>query len=226
MSEFTDRIEKLMKTNGITQDMLAEKIGVTQTTISRVCRGEAKRSKYLPDIASALGVTEQWLLFGDIGEPNAGTHKAQVNVWDRSTQLPDDMIAVPFFNGMCLSAGYGALNSDIPHDGASLWFAKSFIKRKNTLPDKVFCITVKGDSMEPRFDEGGIVMIDTLPQSIIDGKPYAITYQDQDYIKYIRRLPNNEYLITSENELYEPFKASAEDVRIIGRVIAYQREEF
>lgn len=225
METLADRLNRKIKELGTSQEKLAMDIGVSQTTISKISKGETNRSRFLPKIADALGVTEQWLLFGDAGEPNAGTHKSGVSVWDSYTEMPDNMAAVPFFNGMSLSAGFGALNSDIPHDGTSLWFAKSFIKRRGTTPDKVFCITVKGDSMEPRFDEGGIVMIDTMPQTIIDGKPYAITYQGQDYIKYVRRLPNNQYLITSENNIYEPFKARAEDVDIIGRVIAYQREE-
>jgi len=226
METLQDRLLKLLEDKRLSQDDLASMINASQAAISKIVLGETKRSRLLPKIAEALEVTEQWLLFGDAGEPNAGTHKSEIHVWDEKTLMPDDMVAVPFFNGMSLSAGNGALNSDIPHSGASLWFAKSFIKRKGTLPEKVFCITVKGDSMEPRFDEGGVVMIDTMPQAIIDGKPYAITYQGQDYIKYIRRLPNNQYLITSENEIYEPFKADIEQVTIIGRVIAYQREEF
>lgn len=224
MSLFTDRIEKIMKANGITQEMLAEKIGVTQTTISRICRGEAKRSKYLPDVAAALGVTEQWLLFGEAGESNAEILPIEVSAWDSNTSLPDDQVAVPYFADMSLSAGYGAMNDSLPYIGQKLWFSKSFLKRRSACFDKVFCIKVNGDSMSPVFEDGGVVMIDMMSKDIIDGKAYAINYQDADYLKYLRRLPDNKVRVISANPEYEPFDAPIEELQIIGRIIQYSKE--
>lgn len=237
MKTLADRLNEKMKEMDISQEKLALEVGVSQTTISKISKGETLRSKFMPKIAEVLGVHEEWLVYG--GEYPDNNKIYNFILRDHSfnkSKLPSvnasalsgasDKVAIPFFNGMALSAGLGALNSQCVHDGEEIWVSKSFLKNKGTLPDKVFCISVKGDSMEPRYDAGGVVMIDTMPNEILDGKAYAIHYQDQDYIKYLRRLPDNKLLISSENsEFYSPFEAKIEDVKIIGRVISYQRDE-
>lgn len=260
MKTLADRLNEKMKEMDISQEKLALEVGVSQTTISKISKGETLRSKFMPKIAEALGVTESWLMFGDVTTGSTAFYEiarqhalngkeAVTKIFDENSEnldgtyipgfdhprnrltineilLREQKVAVPFFNGMALSAGLGALNSQCVHDGEEIWVSKSFLKDKGTLPDKVFCISVKGDSMEPRYDAGGVVMIDTMPNEILDGKAYAIHYQDQDYIKYLRRLPDNKLLISSENsEFYSPFEAKIEDVKIIGRVISYQRDE-
>lgn len=224
-NEIGVRIQMKMDEIGISQEKLAAKVGTSQNTISKIIRGIVKNSSFMPDIAEALGVTEPWLRYGDLAG-NGKIINAQPQVWDQHTPLPEDVIAVPYFKEVSLSAGHGAINSDIPHIGSVLWFSKNFLRKQGACPEKVFCISVMGDSMEPRYEEGGIVVIDTtLPINIVDGKTYAIHYQGQDYIKYLRRMPDNKLLISSENEIYRPFEANADEVQVIGRVIAYQREE-
>lgn len=219
------RIQQRMRELRISQEDLAGMVGTSQNTISKIVRGAVRNSSFLPDIAEALGVSELWLRYGDLAG-NAETIKTQAREWDESTSLPDGMVAVPYFKDMSLSAGQGAINSDITHSGSVLWFSRSFLRRQGACPEKVFCIAVIGDSMEPRYEENGIVVIDTtLPVNVIDGKAYAIHYQGQDYIKYLRRMPDNKVLVSSENPVYKPFEANLDEVNIIGRVIAYQREE-
>lgn len=222
MSTAAERFNRRLMEMNKTQSDVARAINVSPTAITKIANGETKRSKYLPDIAKYLRVSEQWLMFGN--ESNAEIIEAQVDSWSDGTPMPDDMVAIPFLNGNSLSAGVGALNSDIPYTGAKLWYSKSFLRRKNAPQESVFCITVKGDSMVPVFDEGGIVMVNSLSKDIIDGKPYAIRYQDQDYIKYLRRMPDGKIKVVSENGEYPPFDVDIEEITIIGRVIEYSRE--
>ena len=222
MRTIADRFNDKLKELGLDQKDIAERINVSPTAISKIANGETKRSRFLPAIAEALGVSEQWLIFGD--EPNAELLDVQIDEWDDKSPLPPDMVEIPYYCDMSLSAGHGSLNGDMPYTGAKLWYAKSFIKKKGTCPSKVFCVKVRGDSMSPAFEEGGIVMIDTLNKQIIDGKPYAVTYQGEDYIKYVRRIPDNQIRLVSENKAYEPFDAPLEEVKIVGRVIEYSKE--
>lgn len=238
-----DRVAKLMRDKGITQTALAVELGTSQPTISRLLKGEVRDPKIIEDLAEFFGVSAGWVRYGD--ESNVTMIDAEVKDWDNGTPTPDTMVKIPFFKDMSLSAGKGALNSDIPYSGAVLWFSKSFIRRKGACLEKVFCVTVQGDSMHPRYEEGSVVVIDstnsidpTLFESlapedraeettsrIIDGKAYAITYNGQDYIKRLRRLSPSRILITSDNPIYPAEEADASNVLIIGRVIAYQREE-
>lgn len=222
--ELKDRLKQARAAKKLSQARLAELIGVSQATIMHIENGRNKSSTKIVDIAQTLDVSPDWLLYGkEMG--NADISNTSVSEWDDNTAIPDDIIAIPYLNGFSLSAGTGAVNSDIPYDGAKLWFAKSFLKRRSTDVTKIFSIDVKGDSMSPRFESGGIVVIDASNNQLEDGKVFAIHYDGQDFIKTLRWMPCDMVLIESENPVYRAFEVPLSEVNIIGRVIAYQKEE-
>lgn len=49
---------------GITQEQLAKKAMVSQQTVTAIETGITERSRFLPDIARTLGVTDEWLRSG------------------------------------------------------------------------------------------------------------------------------------------------------------------
>lgn len=222
MNTLAERLSYALERRNMDQADLARAVEVSPTTITKIMSGETKRSRKLPEIAAVLRISEQWLLFGD--ESNVTEERIPVAEWDSDTALPDDMVEVPFLKNQSLSAGMGAINDDSSYTGAKLWYSRSFIKRKGACPETVFCISIRGDSMSPVFDEGGIVMINTLDKNIIDGKPYAITHQGHDYIKYLQRMPNDQIRVVSGNPAYPTFLTDLKDVEIIGRVIEYSKE--
>lgn len=243
MSSLQKRLSSKLEEKRISQEELANMIGASQAAVSKIILGETKRSRFLPKIAESLGVSEQWLLYGEESS-NAKILDSSVDEWDNNTPLPPTMVKIPFLNGMSLSAGVGALNSDAPYDGAVLWFAKSFIRRSGACLDRVFCISVVGDSMKPKYEEGGIVVVDSTNalslsefnsmtdeqksaetlSRITDGKVYAINYKGQDYIKRLGR-DGSKVRIISDNPSYSTKEEPAHFVHIFGRVIAYQRED-
>ena len=223
--ELKDRLKQARAAKKLSQARLAEIVGVSQASIMYIENGRNKGSTKIIDIAKALDVSPDWLLHGkELG--NAEILDTKINEWDDNTTIPDDIVAIPYLNGFSLSAGTGAVNSDIPYDGAKLWFSKSFLKRRCADITKVFSINVRGDSMSPRFDEGGVVVIDSLNNTFEDGKVFAVHYDGQDFIKTLRWMPGGMILVESENPVYRAFEVPAEELNIIGRVIAYQREEF
>lgn len=217
------RIKDKRKELGITQAKLAEMIGIRQPTLSDLEKGVNNNTTKIVELAKALKTTPDFLLYGK-EQSNMEILPVEVATWDNDSKVPDDMVEVPYFMDMSLSAGYGAINNGLPYVGTKLWYSKGFIRRKGACLDKVFCIKVHGDSMDPVFEDGGIVMIDTEPKDIIDGKPYAISYQDSDYLKFLRRLPDNKIRVISANPEYDTFDADTDDVQIIGRVIEYSKE--
>lgn len=222
--ELKDRLKQARAAKKLSQARLAELIGVSQATIMHIENGRNKSSTKIVDIAQILDVSPDWLLYGK-EMSNAEISNTQISTWDDNTEIPDDIIAIPYLNGFSLSAGTGAVNSDLPYDGAKLWFAKSFLKRRSTDVTKIFSIDVKGDSMSPRFESGGIVVIDASNNKLEDGKVFAIHYDGQDFIKTLRWMPCDMVLVESENPVYRAFEVPLSEVNIIGRVIAYQKEE-
>lgn len=66
MSEFSVRLRSLMKQRGITQRRLAERINVTEASMSRYVKGERKpRLNAVADMATALHTTSDYLLGRD-----------------------------------------------------------------------------------------------------------------------------------------------------------------
>ena len=64
METLANRIDATMKERGYSQDQLAEKSGVSQTTIHKLIAGKALESRKLSNIADALNVNTDWLAKG------------------------------------------------------------------------------------------------------------------------------------------------------------------
>lgn len=71
MSTFGDRLKAAMKNAAVTQQELAEKIGITQQSVQYLCSGKAKTSRQIDRIASELGVAPEWLVFGTNETPDS-----------------------------------------------------------------------------------------------------------------------------------------------------------
>ena len=65
MSGLGERIEKARKLEGLEQNELAEKVGLTQQAISRIESGLTKNPRNLRAIAKALNVSVNFLLTGE-----------------------------------------------------------------------------------------------------------------------------------------------------------------
>ncbi|MGO1304566.1 MAG: helix-turn-helix domain-containing protein [Sphingomonas parapaucimobilis] len=55
------RVKQAMIEAGLDQEQLAHDVGCTQGAISQIINGRSLRSRFLPDIARRLGVTEDYL---------------------------------------------------------------------------------------------------------------------------------------------------------------------
>ena len=89
---FADRLKELMKAQRMTQTALADRIGLTQSYISLMCKGHYTPSaRTLNDIAAVFGVSPDWLLTG------AGDMTAPV-----SESAPDVVELVQLYSGLSL----------------------------------------------------------------------------------------------------------------------------
>lgn len=59
------RLRQIREKNGLTQEKLARKAGITQQAVQRIEAGKAKRTKFLTCIAQILNVAPEWLENGD-----------------------------------------------------------------------------------------------------------------------------------------------------------------
>ncbi|WPC72953.1 XRE family transcriptional regulator [Vibrio porteresiae] len=227
------RLKQLRENQNLSQRALATKCGWGASRISNYESGI--RSISLDDaevISSALGVPTESLLFGSTLEQEKKVSSnaeilGNMQVWDSSTPIGSDEVAVPFLSEVKLSAGNGFV-SDVEHDhGFRLRFAKSTLRRYNVSPENAVCVAVHGNSMEPVLPDGSTVGIDTGDKRLVDGKIFAINHNGELFIKRLYKLPGGGIRIFSFNEYeYPPREYTASQVleqriTIIGRVFWY-----
>lgn len=250
--QLKDRIKRARKFAKLSQKDLAHRIGITQPSLSELETGKSLSTSYIASIARACGVDAFWLESGrgemlnplesafkvsdvkggyslnseeNTTDPRLLTYPGMMPIaaWDDSTPLDDDEAEVPFLKEVELAAGSGKYAITESNTKTKLRFGKSTLRNKGINPNKIVCVTVKGNSMEPAILDGATVGVDTENTTIVDGKIYAIAIDDELLrVKLLYRLSNGQVRVRSFNrEEYEDEVYDLKDIRVIGRVFWY-----
>lgn len=233
-SDFAQRLAQACNKSGIEEHgrgvILARKLGVTPKAVSKWLNAESMpRQNKMAELADYLGVSLYWLQYGKEEQAHKGNAEilGNMQVWDSSTPLGDDEVAIPFLSDVKLSAGNGFV-TDAEHDkGYRLRFAKSTLRRYNVSPENAKCVAVHGDSMEPVLPDGSTVGIDCGNKKLTDGKIFAINHNGELFIKKLYSLPGGGLRIFSFNEMEYPPREYTEQqiqeqkITIVGRVFWY-----
>ena len=84
--------------------------------------------------------------------------------------------------------------------------------------DHDFASWVFGDSMEPKYLNGEVVLIKETGFDY-DGAVYAVDWDGQTYIKKVYREPDGLRLVSLNKKYKDKFAPYEEDPRIIGKVV-------
>lgn len=213
-----------MKELKITQEALAERIGVTQGAVAHWLGGRRE-----PDLETINWILrELGLPAMQVGmpanprpvEPNAELIGV-MSAWDSDTPLRDDEVAIPLFKEVEMAAGCGATEV-IEAPGRLLRFAKSTLREAGVLERNAACATVRGRSMERLIMDGATIGIDRGSVDIEDGEIYAFDHDGMLRVKYLYRMPGGGLRIRSENDEEYPDEVltaeQAAELRILGWV--------
>lgn len=69
-----ERAQKRREQLGLTQQQVADKVGVEQASYARLEAGEVEHPRYLKKLSSLFEVTQEWLMYG-IGHVNLDNNK-------------------------------------------------------------------------------------------------------------------------------------------------------
>ncbi|MCW3604448.1 S24 family peptidase, partial [Burkholderia cenocepacia] len=83
----------------------------------------------------------------------------------------------------------------LPFDG-------SFFKRLGSRPKDCKLVKVSGESMEPYLFHGDSVLIDVSQTTILDGRIYALIFEDEQFVKQVFKEPGGGLTLHSFNERY------------------------
>lgn len=209
---FTNRLNKAISLRGIKPIELSEKTGIDKSKISSYMSGRYKAKQdgvYL--LAHALNVSEVWLMGYDV--PMERNDNIESNVFP-TTDIPKKVPVVGK-----ISAGLPILATE---NIEGYEFAPSSqIKEGYTY----FYLRVQGDSMNLKFNEGDIVLVqkqDTLENDeigviLVDGNDATVKkYKSENGLVILEPMSTN-----PENtvQIYNPKDIQ---IKIIGKVISYQ----
>ncbi|ARR53464.1 MULTISPECIES: XRE family transcriptional regulator [Rhizorhabdus] len=205
------RLKEAMAAAGFDQARLAKEAGCTQGAISQILLGKTQRSRYLADIASALGVSVQWLR-GDsdyVGGPTPSASPAR----------DGQSIALRHVD-LSYSMGPGT-NIDDYADESSFEFDAALLNRITRSPaDRLFVASGGGDSMFPTIIDNDLVVIDTAQRILnMQDRIWAISLYGAGAIKRLRTVGPGRILVISDNKDVDNQEVSAEDIYLLGRVI-------
>ncbi len=199
--EFKDRLKTARRHAQLNQTELAERAGLTQTSISDLERGKSKATAFVAQIASVCGVSSMWLAEG-VGEmlkaadtassrTQPSVHLDDIETWDDATPLDDNEVYVPFLHEVELAAGSGRFVIE-ESDTARLRFFKKDLRQNGVQFSNAKCVSVSGNSMLPVLRDGATVGVNVgrnALKDVVDGEMYALNHNGQLRVKQVYRLP-------------------------------------
>ena len=210
-----DRLQEAMEATGLDQPALAIKAGCTQGAISQILLGNTLRSRFLPDIASALGVSVQWLRGeSDNRDPSAAPVPTSQDVMEHF-----DIAVIPELE-IGYSMGGGSVLVDYEQKGV-VPFQRAWLKSLMYGGfDDLFVARGEGDSMQPTLLDGDFVLVDTSQKQINkQDRIWCVSYGELGMIKRVRKLPDDGYMIFSDNPAVASITAHDDEMFVVGRVI-------
>lgn len=136
--------------------------------------------------------------------------------------LPEGVIAVPE-SRIEFSAGPGREpHYELQEDGENATYRLSWFQKERINPAHVKRFRVKGDSQEDFLFHNDTVLVNLDETNIVDGKLYAIRYENDLRIKFLFRKLDGTLVLHSKNPKYPDEAISPElvneHISIIGRV--------
>jgi transcriptional regulator with XRE-family HTH domain len=215
------RVKGRRKDLKLTQEQLAKAAGLSQADVSKIERGEIQQPAKVPQLARALQCDAIWLSEGG-DQPDTDGAIAH-RVAEQPTQY------LPGFEPLSITllstGGSMGLGSE-QHDEVVIgrltvsphWAVKTL---KPTKLENLRFIHGYGDSMEPTFSDGDILLVDTGIRSCdVDGV-YVLEANQRLFIKRVTERFDGVHEITSDNPSVKTVQAldGSQQVDILGRVI-------
>ena len=205
--ELKNRLRSALNLQNMKAIELSEKTGIPKSAISQYMSGYAKPKQdriYL--LARALNVSEAWLMGYDVP-------------MERTRSKPRKKgVKIPVLGEVIAGLPIEAIEDILDYEEISEDMASK---------GEYFGLKVKGDSMEPMFFAGDIVIVRQQPTADSGDIVIALVNGDESTIKKFKLLDDGLMLIPA-NPAYEPMYYTRKQVielpvQIIGKVVELRR---
>lgn len=196
MQKILEKFDLWRKSQGYSQQEIADAIGWDRSKVNRVLQGKQDSSYFLSKV-------EQ--VFGNIDEVKTGE------------SIRDDNYRLIRKFDTEASGGAGTLTTD--ENGETISVITEWLPK---LPDQNLAfITVVGDSMSPLMGSGDTILVHMNSGFLGDGV-YVLRLWESLHVKRVQRVAQDEYRIVSDNPIYKDLTITADDSDgfiIVGRVV-------
>lgn len=182
---------------------------VSQQVLSKFEQGKNKRmpawTRYvIPALEASDGETKE--------DPHL-----HMGVDDASVEI----VRLPTWVGL----GSGGTGDDDP---GTLSFSRDLIERElRAEPSHLLAMIAEGNSMEPDFFGGDMILVDTRRKSLAQAGVFCLWDGDGHVIKYLEKVhdtdPPKVRVVSKNRELYPASVRLVDDIHLVGRVIWYGR---
>lgn len=216
MSEYKTNLARIMRERGITQQALADLLGVSRQAVSIWQKNGRFSSSTLPKVAAVLGVPVDALL-GD----EEGMQGSRIVRVISDEPLRPGYIRVPVFDATG-SCGGGGAGSDIVTGALDLaeWFIRSL--PGVTAASRLEVISSTGDSMAPTIEPRAMLLVDATQTRINGDGVYCLRVEGDLFVKRVQKNPGGSLTLLSDNPLYPPQqldRMAVEQTDVLGRVV-------
>lgn len=219
----------------MTQQELAKATGVAQSTIASWESGARETGRKIMIVADYLNMSPMWLAEGK-GEPYPYSERTvnhplipgaqAVTVVDNDSP---EVYHIPKVK-LRLRAGVTGFQTepDTGHGASTTGIFRSWVDRKGYNPGQLISVEVHGESMEPTFYEGDIVVVNLADKQPQDNGVYAINYEGEAVIKRMSRDIGQWWLMSDnpDQRKYYRRRCAGTECIVIGRVVYRQGENF
>ena len=192
-----NNLKKYMDMNNITQDKLADYMGVSQVTISNWCNGvKLPRMNKIDKICNFFNINRSDLM------DNTDDYSNVTNL------IHPSAYRIPIIGNICAGDGCTVIEEKI-----------GYFTIDNSIKAD-FALVVKGDSMiDIDINDGDVVLIKKV-YDYFDGKIYAIRLIDEDEATIKKCFFEEDKVIMQPcNPEYKPMIADGENVAVVGECV-------
>ncbi|ENX02583.1 hypothetical protein F900_01029 [Acinetobacter modestus] len=205
------RLKKLRKEKKLTQQQLADVVGVSKTSVIYWEKDEnLPKHESLMALAKALDSTPNWLLNGGTDTSNAEKVAAFIDGIpsvithdDLAQEERDQKIWINMYNVRFCSGDGESIEFHFDEIKKQLSFEPDFFRKRNIKSQNFKLIMNKGDSNEEYLFDGDAVGIDTSDTEIMDGETYAIYFEKEALIRQIFKEQGGVLTLHPRNKAYK-----------------------
>jgi phage repressor protein C with HTH and peptisase S24 domain len=217
--KLSDRIIYARKSKGFKQKELANILKVSLPTMNHYESGKrTPNSELLSQMAKTLGCDPGWMLTGE------GQAEKKVVLLNETipSSAPNDFVLVPRYNIESSAGGGSVIHSEQIVD--HLAFKANWVSKElGTDPKYLLLIHSVGDSMEPTFRSGDLLLVDRNKARVKGDGIYLINFDDGLIVKRLEWMMDGTVVIRGDNtSVSREQKITAiemEKLNILGRVV-------